>query len=182
VEYLVQQQRLQGNSLVTLRGNHEDILLRFLDEPETYGPEWLPLGGAATLMSYGVNVSGGKVDFAAVRREFAERLPLDHLVFLQGLRLSYELHDFFFSHAGARPGVTLLNQKERDLLWTRWRQSQGDVIFEKVVVHGHTPVEKPEVAGCRINVDTGAYATGRLSALKITPEGVGFLTAAGTQP
>ena len=103
-------------------------------------------------------------------------MPVEHLAFLQALPLTFEHAELFFSHAGARPGVSLVNQDEKDLLWTRWRQSAVEIVFEKILIHGHTPVPEPTVTGGRINVDTGAYATGRLAAVKITPEGVSFLT------
>lgn len=175
LEFLAQRSQLQGSSLVTLRGNHEDLFLRFLDDPVSFGSDWLQLGGGATLLSYGVNVSRG-LDYRAIRSELIRHLPINHLAFLQALPLTFQHQDFFFSHAGARPGVALLNQTERDLLWTRWRHSDADVSFEKILIHGHTPVEEPTARGGRINVDTGAYATGRLSAVRITPDGIGFVT------
>ena len=103
-------------------------------------------------------------------------MPIEHLAFLQTLPLIFKHADLFFSHAGARPGVPLLNQDEKDLLWTRWRQSTVEIVFEKIVIHGHTPVPEPTAIGGRINVDTGAYATGRLAAAKLTPAGLSFLS------
>jgi serine/threonine protein phosphatase 1 len=103
---------------------------------------------------------------------------VEHLAFLQALRLTFEHENLFFSHAGARPGVPLLNQSERDLLWIRWRRPAEALLFEKILIHGHTPIPQPSSEGGRINVDTGAYATGRLSAVKITSTGINFLSVA----
>jgi serine/threonine protein phosphatase 1 len=176
LELLVRRSELQGTKLVTLRGNHEDILLRFLDEPEHYGHDWMQLGGAATIFSYGAGYTCKLANYGRVRRELARRLPLRHLAFLQALPLSFQSEEFFFSHAGARPGIPLEEQARQDLLWMRWNGIRPTIAFEKVLVHGHTPVAEPTIDGFRINVDTGAYASGRLSAARITPDGVSFLT------
>jgi serine/threonine protein phosphatase 1 len=177
LEYLLQRSRMQKCRLVALRGNHEDLLLRFLDEPEVFGQDWLQLGGEATLASYGVALSGRRQKYAALRKDLVSCLPVEHLAFLQSLPLTFEHLSLFFSHAGARPGIALFNQAERDLLWTRWRESDDALLFEKILIHGHTPVVEPVAAGGRINVDTGAYATGRLSAVRISSDGYDFLTA-----
>jgi serine/threonine protein phosphatase 1 len=176
IEHLLHRSQSQNCTLITLRGNHEDVLLRFLDDPELFGPAWLQLGGAATLSSYGVKLSQDRKNFTVMRDQLVARLPLEHLVFLQSLPLSFEFGDLFFSHAGARPGVPLLNQTERDLLWARWSQEDVGIQFEKILIHGHTPITEPVAKGGHINVDTGAYATGRLSAVRITPAGTGFLS------
>jgi serine/threonine protein phosphatase 1 len=177
IECLLNQSRIHGEKLVLLCGNHEDLLLKFLDKPKVFGPRWLQLGGEGTLVSYGVKMRRSTPDFISLREEFVQNLPLEHLTLLRGLRSSFEIGDLFFSHAGARPGVALFNQVETDLLWTRWRPGEPDVLFEKVIVHGHTAVNEPRARGSRINVDTGAYYTGRLSAVRITSNGFSFLTA-----
>jgi serine/threonine protein phosphatase 1 len=175
IDHLLHQSQSRTSTLVMLRGNHEDILLRFLDEPELFGPSWLQLGGAATLSSYGVRLPQDRKNFSIVRDQLVARLPLEHLIFLQSLPLSFEYGNLFFSHAGARPGVSLFNQTEKDLLWTRWSQEEVGIQFEKILIHGHTPTAEPVAKGGHINVDTGAYATGQLSAVRITPAGAGFL-------
>jgi serine/threonine protein phosphatase 1 len=181
IELLIGRSRSLEQKMVILRGNHEDILLRFLDQPDKFGSQWLELGGATTMSSYGVNFSKWGRRFSALRTELVSRLPIHHLAFLQSLPLTFQTNDFFFCHAGARPGISLNKQTERDLLWLRWPPGDSLIQFEKIVVHGHTPVAAPLAIGSRINVDTGAYATGRLSAVRITPDGFGFLTAEAAQ-
>jgi serine/threonine protein phosphatase 1 len=78
-------------------------------------------------------------------------------------------------HGGLRPGVRLEDQKTVDLLGIRqeFLQYQGD--FDFIIVHGHTPVEVPDLRRNRINIDTGAFATNRLTCLRIGDDGVRFL-------
>jgi len=151
-----------------IRGNHEQLLLDFLDDPEN-GPLWLRNGARETLRSYGVDVadanSGTRVDYPKLRTAFRARLPQAHAAFLDGLPLSLAVGGYFFVHAGARPGVPLHQQKSSDMLWIRDGFADRDEQFEKIVVHGHTPVERPYLGRYRINLDTGAYLTNRLSCL-----------------
>lgn len=175
IDLLAMRSRLHGDNFIALRGNHEDVFLRFLEKPEAAGPLWLELGAAATLNSYGVKLPAGRADFKQIREDLSSRLPLEHLIFLQSLRFSFSLYDYFFSHAGARPGIPLLKQTEADLLWGRSSKYEKDVQFEKMIVHGHTPVNQPEMNRSTINIDTGAYATGRLTALKIEPKGISLI-------
>jgi serine/threonine protein phosphatase 1 len=86
------------------------------------------------------------------------------------LKNSFECGDFFFAHAGVKPNVELSRQKENDLLWIRGEFLTSKDDFGKIVVHGHTPTHEIEVAPNRINIDTGAFATGRLSCLVLEGE------------
>jgi serine/threonine protein phosphatase 1 len=94
-------------------------------------------------------------------------MPPSHLEFLRGLPTFCEVGGYFFVHAGARPGVPLGAQKEEDLLWIREGFVDRDAPFEKLVVHGHTAVDQPYFGTYRINLDTGAYFTDRLSCLVV---------------
>lgn len=105
-------------------------------------------------------------------------MPKDHLDFLTRLSLCRTVGDYFFVHAGVRPGVALSQQTERDLLWIRSGFADRDEPFEKVVVHGHTPTKAPFNGRHRINLDTGAYATGRLTCLVLEGEERRFLEVA----
>lgn len=149
-----------------LRGNHEDILLRFLED-ETLLEAWRKFGGLETLHSYGVNVGdamrGRGYDVA--RTALIERMPEAHRRFLEGTGMSATHGDYFFAHAGARPGAPLHKQSAEDLLWIRDDFLRWPGSWEKIVVHGHTPVPAPEVKPNRINIDTGAFATSVLTAL-----------------
>jgi serine/threonine protein phosphatase 1 len=150
-----------------IRGNHEQMLLDFLGDPDA-GPAWLRNGARETLRSYGVDLadaSGARVDYGKLRTAFRARLPEAHRAFFADLPLSLTVGGYFFVHAGARPGVPLDLQKSSDMLWIRDGFADRDEQFEKVVVHGHTPVDRPYLGKYRINLDTGAYLTNRLSCL-----------------
>jgi serine/threonine protein phosphatase 1 len=151
-----------------IRGNHEQMLLDFLDDADA-APVWLHNGAVETLRSYGVDLSDTPprtpAEFERLRTEFRDRLPPSHAAFLGDLPLSLVVGGYFFVHAGARPGVPLLQQKSSDLLWIRQGFVDRDHEFEKIVVHGHTPVDRPYLGKYRINLDTGAYMTNRLSCL-----------------
>ena len=131
---------------VFLKGNHETYLNDFPKNP-TILEDWQRLGGLETLLSYGVTPSITTDTAAQVRLAAAldQALPESHREFLADLQLSFVCGDFFFTHAGVRPGVPLGKQREEDLLWI-WREfliSEED--FSKIVVHGHTPVQQPEI-------------------------------------
>lgn len=164
--------------VVALRGNHEDALLRFLVEP-SYAPAWIGNWGEATLRAYGVRPPS-PVDLGAceaARARFAEALPRAHRAFLAGLALSVTVGDYLFVHAGVRPGVALDAQDPRDLIWIRYDFLESDAAFGKVVVHGHTPADTPQLRPNRIGVDTGVYYSGTLTAVRLEGERQAFLQA-----
>lgn len=152
--------------VVALRGNHEAILLQFLED-ENVLDSWRRYGAMETLLSYGVDVKEvlrGR-GFDVARTQLRERLPPAHLRFFEDTKLSWSLGDYFFCHAGCRPNVPLARQQESDLLWIREEFLDFTGSWDKVIVHGHTPAPEPEERPQRINLDTGAYATGRLTCL-----------------
>ncbi len=166
---------LAGFQSVHLKGNHEDLLLRFLDGGA--GGIWLMNDGDATLRSYGV--AADDVDPGKAQRAFGKRLPPAHRAFLEGLALEHREGDYLFVHAGIRPGVPLDRQAPADLLWIRepflgWTGDHG-----AVVVHGHTPVPEPEMRANRIGIDTGAFYSGRLTCLVLEGGGRRFLSTGG---
>ncbi|MBG0811736.1 serine/threonine protein phosphatase [Methylosinus sp. H3A] len=149
-----------------LRGNHEEILLRFLDDDSVLDG-WRKFGGVETLHSYGVDVSSvmrGK-GYEEARRALVARFPDHHRQFVVETPLTASYGDYFFCHAGVKPGVPLRDQKAEDLLWIREEFLNFRGNWEKLIVHGHTPVSEPEVLPNRINIDTGAFATSVLTAL-----------------
>jgi serine/threonine protein phosphatase 1 len=156
----------QGREMVLLRGNHDVFVEDFMQNPDVLN-DWRRIGGLETLMSYGLNPPMNAD--AAAQKELATKLksvvPQSHLKFFGGLASSFHCGGYFFAHAGVRPGIPLDKQKDDDLLWIRddFLLHEGD--FGKVVVHGHTPVREIDIHPNRINIDTGAYATGRLSCL-----------------
>lgn len=152
-----------------LRGNHEQAMI----DASAPGPEgrrilrlWLDNGGRETLRSYGMSaVLAYGDDMEAVAAEMRVRVPARHLNFLRRLKLTRRIGDYLFVHAGIRPGVALDAQADTDLLWIRDEFLNCRHDHGCVVVHGHSITL--DVAECdnRIGIDTGAYATGRLTAL-----------------
>lgn len=155
---------------IFLKGNHEAFMMRFLDDASV-GELWLCNGGAATLASYGIGgVRTRAADIRAVQATLRASLPETHRRFLEALRLTHVEDDYLFVHAGIRPGIALEAQDERDLLWIRDEFLHTQEPFSKVVVHGHTIHPTPVFAGHRIGIDTGAFATGTLTALVLQGE------------
>ncbi len=151
--------------LVALAGNHEESMLRFLDDIEV-GPAWLYYGGSETLRSYGIAAPRHADEPATLRRlqdELKTRLPHRHRELLSTLPVSHVDGDFLFVHAGIRPGVPIAAQSRSDLLWIRDEFLRSDADHGKVIVHGHTIAPEPELRRNRIGLDTGAFATDRLS-------------------
>src|SRR5262249_31631031 len=121
--------------------------------------------GLETMESYGLSVghlTRGR-EYVAAARALAQAIPAAHLDFFASLGSSFTIGEYYICHAGVRPGVPLEQQKDKDLLWIREPFLTSRVDFGKIVVHGHTPVANPEVLPNRINVDTGAFMTGRLT-------------------
>lgn len=157
-----------GFERICLVGNHEVELLDYLDGGIDL-LSWLGLGSDATLASYGVDmhsvspmtIGGGE----RARTMLREAMPKAHVEFMRNLPILVETERYVCVHAGLRPGLALSEQSDHDLVWTR--PSGDDIDFPKWVVHGHTPTDRVRREGRRINVDTGAFHTGRLSALRI---------------
>ena len=152
---------------IALAGNHDVGLLDFLADPNAESL-FAGHGGRQTVRSYGLDA-----DFSsqALAREAAVKLaaamPREHVGFLSTLPRSVAFGDFFFCHAGIRPGVPLTLQDPQDLIWIRKPFLDSPLLHEKVIVHGHTPSSEPEIMPNRVNVDTAAFATGVLTALSI---------------
>ncbi|MGY4434465.1 serine/threonine protein phosphatase 1 [Bradyrhizobium sp. F1.13.1] len=161
-------ERSKSHETVCLKGNHEVFLLEVLKDPARL-EEWRRYGGLLTLVSYGINPTMNPTPEQQIEliEGLRQALPPEHLSFLQQLRPSFACGDFFFAHAGVKPGVALERQKEEDLLWIREEFLESERRFGKYVVHGHTPVSVPDIRSNRINIDTGAYATGNLTLLTI---------------
>ena len=158
--------RRRTHSLILLKGNHEAFLTGFINDP-TMLANWQQVGGLATLISYGLQppINADKRQQIELAAAFSRTVPDEHRRFLEELRLSFTCGDFFFVHAGVRPGVPLSQQREEDLLWIRDDFLLSESRFDKIIIHGHTPVLAPDVRSNRINIDTGAYATGKLTCL-----------------
>lgn len=169
IELLMHVQASDGVEARMLRGNHDQTLLDFLGDAAV-GLSWCEFGGREALRAYGVNPPMGRAEPEAweeARQAFVAALPEAHVHFLRGLGLSFALGDYFFAHAGARPGVALEAQDEQDLMWIRQPFLSDPRPFDKVVVHGHSASVEAFADRRRIGIDTGAYATGVLSALRL---------------
>lgn len=151
--------------VVCLLGNHDEMLTGFLADPRAYGEVFIANGGGATLRSYGV--LPGARDVVSWSRALAEEMPAEHRAFLGRLGLFIRFGDFFFCHAGIRPGVPLDSQSAEDLIWIREPFLLSGQDHGVVVIHGHTPASMPEVRPNRINVDTGAVYGGPLTCLAL---------------
>jgi serine/threonine protein phosphatase 1 len=167
---------VQANQTVLLKGNHETYLQEFLTNPSVLD-NWRQYGGLQTLISYGLkpSLNPSVEEQRELARELASIIPRTHKALLDAMPTSFYSGDFFFAHAGVRPGVPLAAQQEQDLLWIREDFLLCEEDFGKVIVHGHTPVREPGIYRNRINIDTGAYATGHLTCLIIEGDGVDIL-------
>jgi serine/threonine protein phosphatase 1 len=161
-------ERSYTHESVFLRGNHEAFLLDVLRDAGQM-EAWKDYGGFQTLMSYGLapSLKPNRDEQSELVRSLRAAMPEQHQQFFSRLRASFSCGDFFFVHAGVRPGVPLPEQREEDLLWIRDEFLDSEEDFGRFIVHGHTPVTKPDLRANRINIDTGAYATGILTLLTI---------------
>jgi serine/threonine protein phosphatase 1 len=174
IDLLIERQKKHSTKF--LKGNHEDCVLRLLSDPAVFSG-WKMIGGLSTVLSYGVAPSGhhDPKTHAQIASALDEAMPDSHHRFLRSLALSFTLGDYFFAHAGVRPGISLAAQSPSDLLWIRDDFLLHEDDFGKVVVHGHTPTREPEIRANRINIDTGAYATGRLTCLALQDDAISFV-------
>ena len=166
----------QRTDAVFLLGNHETFIAEFIKNPAVLAT-WRSLGGLETLASYGIfsPLNPDPEHQVRLAAEFSAALPANHIQFFNRLRPFFTFDGVFFVHAGVRPGVQLSSQSETDLFWIRDEFLQHRGLFEKIIVHGHTPVRTPDVQPNRINIDTGAYVTGQLTCLWIQGNRMGFL-------
>lgn len=171
-----------SEQIIILRGNHEEMLLGALDKPDDM-MDWRKYGGLETLSSFGIDtfeLMRGR-GIASVHRQFVEKFGSERRHFIETRPYSFECGSYFFCHAGIRPGIPLPEQSPSDLAWIREPFLFSDANHDKIIVHGHTPVEQIEIKPNRINIDTGAYMTGRLTCL-ILEEDTGYVFDAQNQP
>jgi len=172
---------LQDQSLfepIFLKGNHEEVFITFLKDAGI-GAQWSNFGGRETLISYGVappKSLNDKDDWLRAQSELREKMPESHVAFLDGLKTFHQVGPFGFVHAGVRAGIPFEEQKDADRLWIRDEFLAGEKREDLFIIHGHSPVDAPYADHRRINVDTGAYYSGRLTAVKLTTNKALFLT------
>jgi serine/threonine protein phosphatase 1 len=178
IDYLLDSP-LAGFHMIHLLGNHESTLLEFLDDIAA-GPAWLRYGGRETLFSYGIewdhDLGSSEECLLRIQRELRRKLPDRHRRFFADLPLTYAEGDYLFVHAGIRPGVPLDRQAPDDLIWIRDEFLNSTADHGKVVVHGHSISEQPVLRPNRIGIDTGAFATGRLTCLVLEGDQRFFLS------
>lgn len=165
--------RLVKRRALCLRGNHEALLAKFIDDP-TVIHHWSELGAAETFSSYGLPIDlsglGRTMTPLDLHRSFLKVFPRTHELFLQCLRDSFCCGDYLFVHAGIRPGIPFEQQNIEDLHWIRGEFLRSTHNHGKYVVHGHTPVEHADIRSNRINIDTHAWASGVLTCVAIEGE------------
>jgi serine/threonine protein phosphatase 1 len=155
-----------GASARFLMGNHEQVFLRALEGDKKSLRFLGRIGGRETLISYGISEEDYKtLGFEELAVHAAEKVPAEHVAFLSGFENMIALGDYLFVHAGIRPGVTLDEQEDHDLYWIRDEFLTHKESFGAIVVHGHSIAEEIDVRANRIGIDTGAFATGRLTAI-----------------
>lgn len=153
--------------VIALKGNHDEGFENFLGGRPGFRI-FTDNGGEATCRSYGVAADFATADaIERTRVQMEAAVPAAHVAFLRGLPTSVEFGDFYFCHAGIRPGVPLGAQDPQDLMWIRNAFLDYPELHPKVVVHGHTPHTEAQILANRVNVDTLAYASGRLTALVV---------------
>lgn len=168
-----------GFERITLKGNHEDLLLRFLAGELDAGNHWFDYGGLDTLASYGVRIPDRTVrnagNAALLRDRFAVSLPPAHLEFFRSLLVRYRCGDYLFVHGGVRPGVPLAAQTDHDCMWIRKPFLESTADHGAVIVHGHSIGAEPEARCNRIGIDTGACCSGVLTCLVLEGSSHRFL-------
>lgn len=178
-----------GHNYTVLKGNHDRMFQLFLEDYRQRDPilndnyTWLHprLGGSYTLYSYGIklpHLRHPRSLFKAARR----KVPREHRRFIAKLPFFVETENYYFVHAGVNPALPLSEQREDDLLWIRDPFLEFSGQLEKMVIHGHTPVDAPTHYGNRINIDTGAAFGGPLTVLVLDQGQAHHLTPSGRMP
>ncbi len=175
IEYLLSDP-LPNMWKINLKGNHEAALLTFQDDPAV-AALWLKFGGEATLRNYGITPPPLPLTpetTAKLYNAMQQHIPARHFDFLNGLKIFHEAGDYLFVHAGVDPDAPH-ERDEEILLWIRDAFLKAKDHHGKVVVHGHSIHPEPQKLHNRIGIDTGAYATGKLTALVLEDEQQYFL-------
>jgi serine/threonine protein phosphatase 1 len=174
---------------VLIRGNHEEMMLRLFDMGHEKSAGWHYNGGLETVRSYGFeNTDYLDVDgYHRFKPELAEKFANEYPSHLELLRASVpyvETSRFVLVHAGIVPHIPLQEQDPYAMRWKSGPIMEYSGNLEKIVVHGHviTDSRMPEVLPHRVAIDTGAYATGRLTAVRLSAHssGLTFLSAVST--
>lgn len=188
LQFLIEAQKA-GRNWVTIKGNHDRYLSRFLDNMIVQDPAtradltWFNprLGGDKTLASYGVSTDEC-IPLETIQQAAIQAVPQAHREFLAQLPLMHQTDELLFVHAGIRPGIALDQQVEDDLIWIRQPFLEYHSSHGPLIVHGHTALENPEHAGNRVNLDGGAGYFRPLHAAVFEGRDCWLLSDAGRQP
>ncbi len=167
---------------IFLLGNHEEAFLQVLGGDLSHLDAWLGFGGLECVQSYGVSPTELGGNPALTYRALCERVPQRHIDFLNGCYDSFALGGYVFVHAGIRPGIAVEDQDPQDLRWIRGEFLDDRSDHGVIVVHGHTVVETAAEHVNRIAIDTGAYRTGRLTAVRLEEQEREFIVAEESTP
>ncbi|MEO9971479.1 MAG: metallophosphoesterase family protein [Hyphomonadaceae bacterium] len=170
--------RVSKYQCIFLKGNHEEALMKFMQEP-SFGPRWAGYGGLETLTSYNVRpprIRTAGEEWVAACDALNEAMPAEHRRFFNTLEISATIGDYVFVHAGLKPGTPIEEQVEDDALWIREEFLNDKSSFGLIVVHGHTPISAPYRDFRRIGIDTGAYLSGKLTAACFMRSDVKFIS------
>lgn len=166
---------MQLDDAICLMGNHERMCLDFIEHPEEKGPRWMRNGGLQTVASFGV--SGSPNDLVPLRDAMVAEMGEDMLAWLKALKLWHKNGNVYAVHAAAHPEEPIDGQGEKPLIWGHSLFRKQPRIDGQWVVHGHTIVDTPTVSQGVVSIDTGAYATGRLTAAYFDGHDVQMLQA-----
>jgi serine/threonine protein phosphatase 1 len=156
-----------------LIGNHEEIFLAAIDGDQQALRLFCRVGGRETAISYGIAAGDYEaMDYAELGDALAAVVPAAHRTFLSSGEDIVIVGGYAFVHAGVHPDRALDQQRTADLRWIRERFLDHPRPLEKMIVHGHTIADTVEFAPHRIGIDTGAYASGKLTALGLEGEQV----------
>jgi serine/threonine protein phosphatase 1 len=168
----------RGGDFRWLLGNHEEVFLKALSGDPAAMRYFVRIGGGPTIHSYGLDGDEYRgMAFDELAEAFPRLVPERHRRFLQSAEEKIAIGDYLFVHAGIRPGVGIEQQRSSDLRWIRDDFLDDGSDHGCVVVHGHTIFDEVQVRPNRIGIDTGAYATGRLTAVGLQGTERWFITA-----
>jgi serine/threonine protein phosphatase 1 len=158
-----------------LAGNHEEMFLLSFHKKDVLR-HFLRFGGKETLESYGIEANPrNKKELEVLQEAMHERVPASDIEFIRHMEDRIVIGDYAFVHAGIQPQLAIDKQRGADLRWIREPFLSSEDRHSHVIVHGHTIYAKPEVRDNRIGIDTGAFASGRLTALVLEGTGRRFI-------